>query len=143
MFNKSMFKDLWENQEIPGHVGLLHESGNFYEFDNHHLKQVPLTVDADDEPEAVSIFDRCQIFNRPLEVICGEGLGFGSNGFVLLLNTETNTPIWSFFSGESNPFYKLLDTGQYIVAISTSGSLFRCRVPSLDQPLREVFLSIT
>ena len=137
-----MFGELWKKQEIPDYVGLLHESGDFYDFENHQLRKAPLVVDEDSEPESVTIYDRCSLYNSPLEVLCGEGLSFGSNGFVLLLNTETSTPIWSFFSSQTNPFNKLIDTGQYIVSISTSGTIFRFRVPNLNEPLKEVFLSI-
>ena len=137
-----MFDDLWNSQEIPGHVGLLHASGDFYIFENYQFKKSEQIIDKDSEPESVTIFDRYRLYNSCLEVVCGEGLSFGSNGFVILLDTKTNTPIWSLFSGETNPFNKIIDTGIYIVVISTSGTIFRFRVPTLEKPLREVFLSI-
>lgn len=143
MKDKQMLKELWKNQEVPGYVGLMHESGEFYEFDAQDRSiKVELIEDQETEPEPVAIFDRCAVFNQPLEVLCGEGLSFGSNGFVLLLNTQTDAPIWSFLSGYSNPFCQVIDTGLYIVVISTSGSVFRFRVPSFENPLRDVFLSV-
>jgi len=143
MSARELLKDLWENQEIPDYLGVFHESGDFYEFEDHQLKKIPLVVHEDSEPEPVTIFDRCFIYNKRLEVLCGEGLGFGSNGFVLLLNTETNTPVWSFFSGWSNPFNTLINTGSYIVAVSTTGSVLRFKVSTIEQPFQEMFLSVT
>ena len=137
-----MFGELWSNQEIPGHDGVLQETGNLYSFENYRLKAVQLNLEDCDEPESVAIFDRCAINNSPLEVLCGEGLSYGSNGFVLLLNTDTNIPVWTFLSSETNPFYKVIDTGQYIISLSTSGTIFRFKTPNLKEPLKDVFLSI-
>jgi hypothetical protein len=116
----------WKNQEVPDIVGIVTSSGRVYSVDSHGLKEtgsLPEIIGWAD----IGILASSEILGGAYRLVCGESCGHGSMGVIVMEDTRTRTPVWSFVSNESNPFDQIEEKGGYVVVLSTSGAVFRFR----------------
>lgn len=74
-----------------------------------------------------SVLASRELFGGRYRVRVGEVSAHGSIGFVVLEETESQNLIWSLVSMDSNPFDQIEVKGGFVLALSTSGSVFRFR----------------
>ena len=124
----------WVSQQVRDFNGLVHAAGEIYEVRDTRMARVEENL----EPGGwlnVGILAQEALYGGQYVVKCGEALEHGSIGVVVLESLQNDAPIWTFVSDQTNPFDQIEVKGPYILALSTSGAVFRFRAPSEETML--------
>jgi hypothetical protein len=108
--------------------GVMHSNGEIYEVQGASLARLH------HEPELgdwlnVAILAQEDLYGGQYVVKCGEALEHGSIGVVVLESLQTHEAVWTFVSDQTNPFDQIVVKGGWVMALSTSGAVFRFATP--------------
>jgi hypothetical protein len=118
----------WRSQEVRNFNGVMHFNGAIYEVQGTSLDRLH------HEPELgdwlnVAILAQEDLYGGQFVVKCGEALEHGSIGVVVLESLQTHEAVWTFVSDQTNPFDQIVVKGGWVLALSTSGAVFRFAAP--------------
>ena len=124
----------WKNQEVQSYNGLVCANGDMYEVHEtcmarvHEKQQLGSWLN-------VAILAQEELYGGQYMLKCGEAMEHGSIGVVVLESLQTQEPVWTFVSDQSNPFDQISIEAGWVVVLSTSGAVFRFAAPMKEPRL--------
>lgn len=135
----------WEDEHCPIADGVFYVDGHafLFEYDGDASTQytisdrIPTTLDAvlAEDPEAWTYVTPHTAVSSTTSTVkaIGGGAGFGADGFVAVVSTDTGRLRWIAFSQQSNPFHEVSVANDFVIARSTSGSTWSFPIDRPEQ----------
>lgn len=137
----AFIQEQWQAGYFPRENTLVLNSGFYCLFDlpyehprlSNKVWMPALDFPGRDEPDFVTTLGFAAEGPQPFHAQCGETAGHGGDGFLALLEKDTDALIWLLVLSETNPFCRVEIHDQQIHAESNSGVTVRVPVERPDQ----------